>query len=78
MTRTGQRVLAVWPAFQLQDWQLANGSFFTSWNDASASNSAVLSQTVPNSLFSNGQKPIGQLIRIWRAKAPKQDRIRTT
>jgi putative ABC transport system permease protein len=59
------RIQAVSPAYQqLQDWTLAQGSFFTDQDDASARNVAVLGSTVATNLFPAGQSPIGQLVRI--------------
>ncbi len=59
------RVSAVAPAYeQLQDWQVAEGSFFTDQDNTDASNVAVLGQTVLTNLFPGGQSPVGELIRI--------------
>jgi putative ABC transport system permease protein len=59
------RVSAVAPAYeQLQDWQIADGSFFTDQDNTDAANVAVLGQTVVTNLFPGGQSPIGQLVRI--------------
>src|SRR5207253_9372089 len=56
------RVQGVRPIYQqLQDWQIADGAFFSDQDDASANNVAVLGQTVAASLFPNGQSAIGQL-----------------
>jgi putative ABC transport system permease protein len=59
------RIQAVSPAYQqLQDWKIADGAFFTDQDDITASNVAVLGQTVVTNLFPNGQSPVGQLIRV--------------
>jgi putative ABC transport system permease protein len=59
------RIQAVSPAYQqLQDWKIADGAFFTDQDDTTASNVAVLGQTVVINLFPNGQSPVGQLIRV--------------
>jgi hypothetical protein len=47
-----------------QDWKIAQGSAFTSEDNTSANNVAILGQTVATNLFPNGQSPIGQLVRI--------------
>ncbi len=59
------RVSGVYPSYQeLQDWQIAEGGFFTDQDDAYARNVAVIGQTVYQNLYPNGGSPIGQLIRI--------------
>src|SRR5438445_1681989 len=45
-------------------WTIAQGSAYTDQDNTNASNVAVLGQTVASNLFTNGQSPIGQLIRI--------------
>src|SRR5579864_8305721 len=59
------RVSAVSPAYQqLEDWQIANGAFFTEQDNNNSSNVAVLGQTVVSNLFPDGTSPVGQLIRV--------------
>jgi putative ABC transport system permease protein len=59
------RVQGVQPAYQfIQNWQVAEGSFFTDEDDAAARNVAVLGQTVARMIFPSGQSPLGQTIRI--------------
>ena len=59
------RVSAVDPTYQqLQDWQIASGTFFTDQDNTDSSNVAVLGQTVVTNLFPNGDSPVGQLVRI--------------
>jgi putative ABC transport system permease protein len=48
----------------IEDWQIAQGAFFTPQDQATASNVAVLGDTVVQNVFGSGQSPIGQLIRI--------------
>lgn len=50
--------------FTIEDWKIAAGSFFTEQDDTNSNNVAVLGDTVANSLFTGGQSPVGQTIRI--------------
>ena len=55
----------VTPEYQtVRDWPLAAGRFFTKQEDDSAATVAVLGQTVVDNLFSPGQNPVDQVIRI--------------
>jgi putative ABC transport system permease protein len=47
-----------------QNWQVAEGSFFTAQDESEARSVAVIGQTVARNLFPSGQNPLGQLIRI--------------
>jgi putative ABC transport system permease protein len=59
------RVQAVSSAYQqLEDWQIAEGAFFTDQDNATAGSVAVLGQTVAINLFPDGQTGVGHLIRI--------------
>ncbi len=59
------RVQSVRPSYAtIEDWTIDQGTFFTTQDDANASNVAVLGQTVYTNLFPNNQSAIGQLIRI--------------
>ena len=59
------RIVGVKPEYeQIQNWQVADGGFFTAQDEAAARNVAVLGQTVVRNLFPTGQSPIGQFIRI--------------
>jgi putative ABC transport system permease protein len=59
------RIQSVRPAYAtIEDWTVDQGTFFTTQDDANASNVAVLGQTVYTNLFPNNQSAIGQLIRI--------------
>jgi putative ABC transport system permease protein len=59
------RVQAVTPDYlTINDWKIAGGSAFTEQDNANANNVAVLGQTVAQNLFSNGESPIGKLVRI--------------
>jgi putative ABC transport system permease protein len=59
------RVQAVSPSYQqIEDWTVADGTFFTDQDNTSSNNVVVLGKTVADNLFSNGQSPIGQTIRI--------------
>ncbi|MBX2992248.1 MAG: ABC transporter permease [Bacteroidetes bacterium] len=74
-TRTGRQLVAGnlnWgssiqggsPAFfQIRDWQLASGEFFTEQDERGATKVCVLGQTVVQNLFP-GQDAVGQIIRI--------------
>ena len=58
------RVQGVRPEYQvIQNWQVANGGFFTEQDDASARNVVVIGQTVARNLF-GAQSPLGQIIRV--------------
>jgi putative ABC transport system permease protein len=50
--------------FAIQNWQIADGSFFTNFDDGAARSVAVMGQTVANSVFPRGTNPIGQVIRV--------------
>jgi putative ABC transport system permease protein len=57
------QVQGVRPAYQqIQDWTIAEGSFFTTADAAAARSVAVLGHTVRTNLFPNGQPAVGQLI----------------
>jgi putative ABC transport system permease protein len=59
------RIQAVTPDYQqIQNWQVAEGSFFTAQDESEARSVAVIGQTVARNLFPSGQNPLGQLIRI--------------
>ena len=59
------RVEAVMPAYQqIEDWHVAQGTFFTRQDNADSRNVAVIGQTVAKNLFSNGLSPLGQVIRV--------------
>ncbi|MDL1893889.1 ABC transporter permease, partial [Sphingobacteriales bacterium CHB3] len=74
-TRTGRQLVAGnlnWGSsiqggspsyFQIRDWQLATGDFFTEQDERGATKVCVLGQTVVQQLFP-GQDPVGQIIRI--------------
>ncbi len=61
-------VRGVYPDYQyIQNWQLAEGSWFSDQNEQMASPVAVLGQTVVQNLFPNATTdPLGQTIRIGR------------
>lgn len=59
------RIQSVRPEYAtIEDWTIDQGTFFTSQDDAKASNVAVLGQTVYTNLFPNSQPAVGQLIRV--------------
>jgi putative ABC transport system permease protein len=59
------RVQSVRPVYaSIEDWTVDQGTFFTTQDDANASNVAVLGQTVYTNIFPNNQPAVGQLIRI--------------
>jgi putative ABC transport system permease protein len=59
------RIQSVRPAYaSIEDWTIAQGTFFTTEDDTNANNVAVLGQTVYTNLFPNNQSAIGQLVRI--------------
>jgi putative ABC transport system permease protein len=59
------RVYGVLPAYlTINDWKIASGAAFSAQDNSQSKNVAVLGQTVVTNLFTNGQSPIGQLIRI--------------
>ncbi|MCC6176668.1 MAG: ABC transporter permease [Chloroflexi bacterium] len=59
------RVTAVEPAYQqINNWQVAQGAFFTEADDTAAKNVAVIGNTVATELFPNGESAVGQQIRI--------------
>ncbi len=49
--------------FQIRDWQLATGDFFTEQDERGSTKVCLLGQTVVQNLF-GGQDPIGQIVRI--------------
>ena len=58
------RISAVAPDYQqIQNWQIASGSFFTDQDNDAARNVAVIGQTVARNLFPNAS-PLGQTMRI--------------
>jgi putative ABC transport system permease protein len=58
------RIQGVEPGYQqVQNWQMAQGAFFTDADNAGARNVAVIGQTVATNLFPNGDA-VGQQIRI--------------
>jgi putative ABC transport system permease protein len=58
------RIQAVAPDYQqIQNWQIAQGSFFSDQDNTSARNVAVLGSTVQRNLFPDGNA-VGQVIRI--------------
>jgi putative ABC transport system permease protein len=59
------RVYGVLPAYlTINDWKIASGAAFSAQDNSQSKNVAVLGQTVVTNLFTNGQSPVGQLIRI--------------
>jgi putative ABC transport system permease protein len=50
--------------FDIRNWPMAQGASFQSSDVDSASNVAVIGQTVKKNLFPDGQNPVGQTIRI--------------
>jgi putative ABC transport system permease protein len=59
------RVQGVAPVYlTINDWKIASGTAFTDQDNTNANNVAILGQTVANSLFPNGESPIGKLVRI--------------
>jgi ABC-type antimicrobial peptide transport system permease subunit len=60
------RVSGVYPAYQaIENWQIAQGSWFTEQDEQMASPVIVLGQTVAQNLFPTGLvNPIGQTIRV--------------
>ncbi len=59
------RIQAVLPAYlTINAWTIAQGAAFTTNDNTSSANVAVIGQTVATNLFPNGQSPIGQSIRI--------------
>jgi putative ABC transport system permease protein len=59
------RIQSVRPAyFDIEDWTIDQGTFFTQQDDSSAANVAVLGQTVYTNLFPRNQPAVGELIRI--------------
>jgi putative ABC transport system permease protein len=49
--------------FQIRDWQLASGEFFTEQDERGGTKVCLLGQTVVQNLFP-GQDPVGQMVRI--------------
>lgn len=49
--------------FQIRDWQIASGDYFTEQDERGATKVCVLGQTVVQNLFP-GQDPVGQIVRI--------------
>jgi putative ABC transport system permease protein len=59
------RIQAVTPPYlTMESWTLAEGAAFTAEDNTNSNNVAVLGATVASSLFTSGQSPIGQIIRI--------------
>jgi putative ABC transport system permease protein len=59
------RVQAVRPEYQqIQNWQIAEGGFFSPEEDTGARNVALLGQTVARYLFPDGRSPVGQVVRV--------------
>ncbi|MFN8637551.1 MAG: ABC transporter permease [Chloroflexota bacterium] len=59
------RVTAVEPAYQqINNWQVAQGAFFTEADNTAARNVAVIGNTVATELFPNGETAVGQQIRV--------------
>jgi putative ABC transport system permease protein len=59
------RVQAVAPSYQpIEDWTVADGSFFTDQDNTASDNVAVLGKTVADNLFPGGQSAVGQTIRV--------------
>ena len=59
------RVQAVSPEYlPINDWKIAAGTTFSSDDNASSNNVAVLGQTVAANLFPGGASAVGQLVRI--------------
>jgi putative ABC transport system permease protein len=57
------RVQGVYPAFStIQNWQLAQGRWFTPLDEQETAPVTILGQTTASSLFSAGVNPIGQII----------------
>ncbi len=57
------RMQGVYPDFYtIQNWQLAQGRWFTQNDEAGAASVAILGQTTANSLFGTTTDPIGQTI----------------
>jgi len=59
------RVYGVLPAYlTINDWKISSGAAFTTQDNTASANVAVIGQTVATNLFTNGQSPVGQLIRV--------------
>jgi putative ABC transport system permease protein len=59
------RVQGVRPDYQqIQNWQIAQGGFFSQEDDTTAKNVVVLGQTTASNLFPGNQQAVGQVIRI--------------
>jgi putative ABC transport system permease protein len=59
------RVQAVRPeCLLIQNWELAEGEFFSAADEESARNVALLGQTVATSLFPDGSSPVGKQVRV--------------
>jgi putative ABC transport system permease protein len=62
------RVSGVYPSYQqINNWQIAEGSWFTDQAEQMGSPDAVVGQTVAENLFPTGVDPIGKTIRVGRA-----------
>jgi ABC-type antimicrobial peptide transport system permease subunit len=62
------RVSGVYPSYQqINNWQIAEGSWFTDQAEQVGTPDAVLGQTVVQNLFPNGTDPVGQTIRVGSA-----------
>ncbi|MFN8522867.1 MAG: ABC transporter permease [Chloroflexota bacterium] len=59
------RVQGVLPEYQqIQNWQIAEGGFFTKLDNENARNVAVVGQTVVKNLIKDVNGPLGQVIRV--------------
>jgi putative ABC transport system permease protein len=59
------RVMGVYPAFQtIDNWSLAQGSWFSDADESGDTTVAVLGATVYQNLFTDGSSPIGQNVLI--------------
>jgi putative ABC transport system permease protein len=59
------RIQAVTPPYlAIQSWTIAQGTAFTAEDNTNSNNVAVLGATVASNLFTGGQDPVGQTIRI--------------
>jgi len=62
------RVSGVYPSYQqINNWQIAEGSWFTDQAEQVGTPDAVLGQTVVQNLFPTGNDPVGQTIRVGSA-----------
>jgi putative ABC transport system permease protein len=62
------RVSGVYPSYQqINNWQIAEGSWFTDQAEQMGTPDAVLGQTVVQNLFPTGVDPVGKTIRVGSA-----------